>query len=415
MELGVHVSWHEAVAITLKAAAADASGEGASKHTPLDISTCMLSRGGDVEFCEPSTPIASTSLNGFFLQLLTDPDAPPELLRRARTVSPENLVDDLEVVASTPKRRRMEVAAVAIRALTIEAELSRRTVDALRGLPLEPELPPVVNAAGKVVPAEEQDAEFNRLRAQVSDVEIRGRRWSFRRTVDLRLVGAVGVPAALGLAWWLWSPGSPPLPAPPRLFDVPRGIRAVNLDPHWMSLGPEPSIVPTASETTRTGAVPTAVEGGAPPPAETTERVAEDTPSSTAPEPASPAPSAPVEPPASPPSSPEQSPRPAPADPPDSTVYSAANTAVQPPVLRYPNLPNAVVTGNGIPIVGPYFEVLVDQAGRVETVRLRGRPDRSETYYRHRMMLAAAKAWQFAPARLEGRPVRYTALVLLTP
>ena len=64
-------------------------------------------------------------------------------------------------------------------------------------------------------------------------------------------------------------------------------------------------------------------------------------------------------------------------------------------------------------IDGPYFEVLVDPEGNVETVRIRGRIEPGETFYRHRMMLAAAKLWRFSPARLNGRPVRYVTRVVL--
>ena len=68
--------------------------------------------------------------------------------------------------------------------------------------------------------------------------------------------------------------------------------------------------------------------------------------------------------------------------------------------------PDAVITG-------PYFEVLVDLDGNVETVRIRGQIEPGETFYRHRMLLAAAKLWRFTPARLDGRPVRYVTRVVI--
>ena len=43
---------------------------------------------------------------------------------------------------------------------------------------------------------------------------------------------------------------------------------------------------------------------------------------------------------------------------------------------------------------------------------MRGRDQHDRSYYQVRMMLSAAKAWQFRPARLEGRPVRYVLRVV---
>ncbi len=64
----------------------------------------------------------------------------------------------------------------------------------------------------------------------------------------------------------------------------------------------------------------------------------------------------------------------------------------------------------------PYLELLVDRAGSVEQVRLRAKqPAPGQTLYRHRMLLAAAKAWQFEPARRNGAPVRYVMRVPLEP
>jgi hypothetical protein len=95
------------------------------------------------------------------------------------------------------------------------------------------------------------------------------------------------------------------------------------------------------------------------------------------------------------------------------TVYSWTSDGVEPPVIRSPAMPSWSMPGPNTTIDGPYLEVLVDQRGQVETVRVRGRIEAGETYYRHRMMLASAKLWQFAPARLGGRPVRYVVRVLL--
>jgi hypothetical protein len=98
-------------------------------------------------------------------------------------------------------------------------------------------------------------------------------------------------------------------------------------------------------------------------------------------------------------------------------VYTAANNDVAPPVLRRQQLSTPPATFvDDPPADWPYLDVLVDESGAVETVRLIARiPAAGETLYRHRMLVAAAKAWQFTPASRDGRPVRYRLRVPLEP
>ena len=86
------------------------------------------------------------------------------------------------------------------------------------------------------------------------------------------------------------------------------------------------------------------------------------------------------------------------------TVYSWTSEGVEPPVFRYPAMPAWAMPDPGSTIDGPYFEVLVDPQGQVETVRVRGRIEPGETYYRHNMMLASAKLWQFGRRASTGGP-----------
>jgi hypothetical protein len=87
-------------------------------------------------------------------------------------------------------------------------------------------------------------------------------------------------------------------------------------------------------------------------------------------------------------------------------LYSSADSRVEPPVLVRRQLPSArnpdAETG--------YFDLVVDQYGLVEQVRLVS-PTNS---FRERMLVSAAKAWQFRPARLDGRPVRYRVQIPIT-
>lgn len=97
------------------------------------------------------------------------------------------------------------------------------------------------------------------------------------------------------------------------------------------------------------------------------------------------------------------------------TPYSADDAEVAPPVMVRQQLPSALLEGAAEPS-WPFLELLIDEQGAVEQVRLRAKtPAPGQTLYRHRMLLAAAKAWQFEPARLNGQPVRYVMRVPLEP
>ncbi len=98
-------------------------------------------------------------------------------------------------------------------------------------------------------------------------------------------------------------------------------------------------------------------------------------------------------------------------------AYSAGDDDVVPPVLLRQQLPSPIVEPPAaVPDDWPYLELVIDGTGAVEQVRLRAKqPAPGQTLYRHRMLLAAAKAWQFAPARRHGAPVRYVMRVPLEP
>jgi hypothetical protein len=80
-------------------------------------------------------------------------------------------------------------------------------------------------------------------------------------------------------------------------------------------------------------------------------------------------------------------------------VYSAAERNVTPPRLMRAQLPQRPVAGADT----GYFDMVVDEAGDVEIVRLTSPKNR----YQDRMLVAAAKAWKFKPALLDGTPVKY--------
>ena len=57
------------------------------------------------------------------------------------------------------------------------------------------------------------------------------------------------------------------------------------------------------------------------------------------------------------------------------------------------------------------FDLVIDQNGRVEQVHLVSPGNR----FNDRMLIAAAKAWQFLPATKDGQPVRYKLQIRIAP
>jgi hypothetical protein len=88
---------------------------------------------------------------------------------------------------------------------------------------------------------------------------------------------------------------------------------------------------------------------------------------------------------------------------PASGVYSPETPGVKPPTLVRPQMPREPQPGDDT----GYFDMIVDEKGLVQQVKLIS-PRRR---YHDRMLVAAAKAWQFSPATLDGQPVKYRILV----
>jgi protein TonB len=80
-------------------------------------------------------------------------------------------------------------------------------------------------------------------------------------------------------------------------------------------------------------------------------------------------------------------------------IFSSADPEVQAPVLVRPQLPDEPAPGSDT----GYFDLVVDENGDVSHVKLTS-PRRK---YYDRMLVAAAKAWKFRPATLNGQPVKY--------
>ncbi len=93
----------------------------------------------------------------------------------------------------------------------------------------------------------------------------------------------------------------------------------------------------------------------------------------------------------------------------DNTIYTADEKTVEPAVLMRPQLPSEPPSTMPEEDIG-VLEIVVSATGAVEHVRLISSANR----FHDRMIVSAAKAWSFAPATKDGRPVRYRTHIRVT-
>jgi hypothetical protein len=94
--------------------------------------------------------------------------------------------------------------------------------------------------------------------------------------------------------------------------------------------------------------------------------------------------------------------------PPEPRIYSSEDEEVEPPVLLRPQMP-AEPREDGEPGASD-LELVIDEHGLVQRARL----DAATPSLNDRMIVAAAKAWQFRPATREGHAVPYVLRVPVT-
>jgi hypothetical protein len=90
-------------------------------------------------------------------------------------------------------------------------------------------------------------------------------------------------------------------------------------------------------------------------------------------------------------------------------IYSDADPQVAPAVLIRPHLPAQPPADVPEEQIGT-LEFVVAESGAVEHVHLISPANR----FQERMLVAAAKTWQFQPAMRDGRPVRYRTRIRVT-
>jgi hypothetical protein len=95
---------------------------------------------------------------------------------------------------------------------------------------------------------------------------------------------------------------------------------------------------------------------------------------------------------------------------PSASIYSAENIDVSPPVAVYSQFPSPIEPR---PRDASIFDIVIDRAGNVESVRARRPPTSMADAMVMTMSLSAAKTWRFQPAIKDGQPVRYRKTVWL--
>ena len=89
-------------------------------------------------------------------------------------------------------------------------------------------------------------------------------------------------------------------------------------------------------------------------------------------------------------------------------VYSPSDSDVVPPVTvrqAVPQYPGRVLLGGSL-----VMDIVIDSDGSVESATMGGQPNPAYD----RLVLQAAKTWQYQPATLNGKPVKYRKRIQLT-
>ena len=89
--------------------------------------------------------------------------------------------------------------------------------------------------------------------------------------------------------------------------------------------------------------------------------------------------------------------------------FPLGDPQVTPAVLIRPHLPEQPTARRAGGAIGT-LEFVVAESGAVERVHLVSPANR----YQERMLVAAAKTWQFQPATRDGRPVRFRTRIRVT-
>ncbi len=90
---------------------------------------------------------------------------------------------------------------------------------------------------------------------------------------------------------------------------------------------------------------------------------------------------------------------------PGSQIYSAVDADVAAPVAAYPQSPTVATVLHDDEMLT--FDVVIDETGKVESVKLRRAPSSIRSTLMLTMSMSVAKAWRFQPAMRNGQSVKY--------
>jgi hypothetical protein len=90
---------------------------------------------------------------------------------------------------------------------------------------------------------------------------------------------------------------------------------------------------------------------------------------------------------------------------PGSRIYSSLDTDVAAPVAAYPQSPTVATVLHDDEVLT--FDVVIDEVGKVESVKLRRAPRSIRSALMLTMSMSVAKAWRFQPATRRGQSVKY--------
>ena len=123
LELGVHLSWREASAIVHEAVVATRATEGVGPAR-VTAESCVLTRGGDVVLVGTAAQARPEAVVRLLDDLLASCSNPGRFADAVANGTALVMIEDLSQ-HTTPKRRRVEVASVALRGLAAAAEAAR--------------------------------------------------------------------------------------------------------------------------------------------------------------------------------------------------------------------------------------------------------------------------------------------------
>lgn len=229
LDLGVRVTWREAGAIAYEVFRL-ASERDAAGATSLAIDNIALTRGGEVVFLEDVGKPRAEAIVGLVAPLVAACDAPDRLGMALASGHVLTFIDELGERTSA-KRRRVEIAAVALRGLAAEADrewAQPRWADApaptptrtppweravgtpfeLGRRPSQPAVPPRqftrtgMRAGAETAPIERPTRDFELFRGAASPEPAAADK---PRRTWLWVIAAACLAAAVGFGLWLWT------------------------------------------------------------------------------------------------------------------------------------------------------------------------------------------------------------------